>query len=445
MGYLFQALPADLLTAELPQLSGIEPGTDRERHLTTVFLSTVLAVPEFRVRVLQLLGARGGAGKAEVFGQVRFCGETENAAKSSAPLAGLIRVRGAGSFSALVDARQHTFESSNTAHVRQMARDLTTARERKIQRVAALASTVPDQAFLEAVRAQPSSPPIDRLRSLTWMETVDIAFHLLDRKIVRGAVGVYLLEQYVRFIKSEAVRDVQARAERPEGAIYFASLGGDWGRLVYDIRQGPVDSRDPRLAAAATNWLSFLRFIALYLTRGAQRDEDILSFPNLRGPSLTARKDVVMRRLNADGKLLATFKRQDEAVATVLGVDIKDPLITMQIEVDGPPDKGPPDNRIRELAESVRDDRTTGTTLVKVFWPSEKVPRIVTREQALKDPIATAPPSHDMLPERFIVERTVPCETLIGDPESFVQLVMLELRGFRASVRHILRSGLPHA
>jgi hypothetical protein len=117
----------------------------------------------------------------------------------------------------------------------------------------------------------------------------------------------------------------------------------------------------------------------------------------------------------------------------------------MQIEVDGPSDKGPGDSRIRELANSVRDDRTIGTTLLKVFWPGEKTPRIVTREQALKDPIATAPPSHDMVPERFIVERSVPCEAIMAEPESFVQLVMLELRGFRASVRHILRSGLPGA
>jgi hypothetical protein len=276
------------------------------------------------------------------------------------------------------------------------------------------------------------------------METIDAALHLLDRKIVRTPAGVFLLEQYVRSLKEDAVRDLQARAQRPEGAIYFNSLGEDWAGLVRDLRGGrTIDARDPRLAAVATNWLSFLRFLALFLTRGGAREEDVLTFPNLRAPSLLARKDIVIRRLRLDGKLLATFKKHDEVTETVLGVDLKDASLTMRIELDGPPGNSSAIERIRALANALRDDRTTGTTHIRIFWPGEKAGRAVTRDQALNDPISIAPPQHDMVPERFIIERKAALGPLAAEPESLVQFVMLELRGFRASVREILRRGLP--
>jgi hypothetical protein len=444
MAYLFQAIPADMLSAESPRFSPIQPEADKTRRLTNVFLGTLLAVPEFRACVLQLAGARNFGGRTEVYSRVRFRGDPDEAGAPQILPYGFIRVKGAVTFSALLEAKSQRFSSNNADDVQRMAHHLATARMRKSQRVIALASTVPDQAFLDAVRAMPGAPPVERLRSLTWMETIDAALHLLDRKIVRTPAAIFLLEQYVRSLKEEAVRDLQARAQRPEGAIYFNSLGADWAGLVRDLREGKsIDGRDPRLAATATNWLSFLRFLALYLTRGAMREEDILTFPNLRAPSLVARKDIVIRRLRLDGKLLATFKKHDEVTETVLGVDLKEGQITMRIEIDGPPANSPALERIKALANSMRDDRTTGTTHIRIFWPGEKAGRTVTRDQALTDLISIAPPQHDMVPERFIIERKVSLGPLAGEPESFVQFVMLELRGFRASVREILRRGLP--
>jgi hypothetical protein len=444
MAYLFQAIPADMLSAELPQFSPIQPEADKTRRLTNVFLGTLIAVPEFRACVLQPIGARSFGGRAEVYSRVLFRGELDDAGAPRILPDGFIRVKGPMTFSALLAANRQRFSSSNADDVQRIAQHLVTARARKIQRVIALANTVPDQAFIDTVRAVPGAPPVDRLRSLTWMETIDAALHLIERKIVRTPAAIFLLEQYVRALKEEAVRDLQARAQRPEGTIYFNSLGGDWAGLVRDLREGKtIEARDPRLAAAATNWLSFLRFLALYLTRGAMREEDILTFPNLRAASLLARKDIVIRRLRLDGKLLATFKKHDEVTETVLGVDLKDGQITMRIEIDGPQGDLPAIERIKALANSMRDDRTTGTTHIRIFWPGEKGGRAVTREQALTDLISIAPPQHDMVPERFIIERRVPLGPLAGEPESLVQFVMLELRGFRASVREILRRGLP--
>jgi hypothetical protein len=443
MGYLFQAVPADLLSAEPPRVVPTPRGADRERYLTPLFLTTALAVPEFRSAVMQLVGARGLGGRAEVYGEVRFRGEPDDPKAAALTPDGLIRAKGPGGYSALVVSTRQSFEADNPLDVARVARHLTLAREQKIQRVIALANTVPDQAFIEAVRSHPSAPGTERLKGVTWMETVDAALHLLDRKVVRSPVSVFLLENYVGALKEAAVRDIQSRTAQPEGAIFFRSLGNDWFGFVEDRRQGQaVDERDPRLAAIAANWLSFLRFFALYLTRGAQRDEDILEFPNVRGSGLASRKSVVMRRIIADSTLLASFQRHDETVPTVLGVDLKKAILTMQLELDGPPAKGATRDGIRDLARSFRDDRTSGTTRVKIFWPTEKSPRLITREQALADPIATAPPQHGMLPERFIVERTVPCDGVIADPDIFIQLVMLELRGFRASVRQLLRRGI---
>jgi hypothetical protein len=444
MAYLFQAMPADMLSAELPQFSPSLPEADKTRRLTSVFLSTLLAVPEFRACVLQLTGARHFGNRAEVYSRVRFRDEPDETGVPQLPADGFIRVKGAVTFSALLEARRQRFSAGNADDVQRIAQRLATARLRKIQRVIALAGTALDQSFLDAVRALPGAPPVDRLRSLTWMETIDAALHLLDRKIVRTPAGIFLLEQYVRSLKDEAVRDLQARAQRPEGAIYFNSLGADWAGLVRNLREGKtIDARDPRLPAAATNWLSFLRFLALYLTRGAMREEDILTFPNLRAASLLARKEIVTRRLRLDGKLLATFKKQDEVTETVLGVDLKDGQIFMRIGIDGPAGNSPALERIKALANTLRDDRTTGTTYIRIFWPGEKAGRAVTREQALTDLISIAPPQHDMVPERFIIERKVPLGPLAAEPESLVQFIMLELRGFRASVREILRRGLP--
>lgn len=443
MAYVFQAIPADLVTADLPQFSPVQVEADRSRRLVNVFLSTLIAVPEFRTRVLQLAGARVFGGRADIFGQVRFRGETEGKGEMRPP-DGLVRFKGAGNFSALIEAHGRQFSASSREDVERIARTLRLSRERKIQRVIAIAGTVPDQSFLDALRSDPSSPPVDRLRSLTWMETIDVALHLLDRKVVRNPAGLFLLEQYVRFLKEEAVRDLQARAERPEGAILFNSLGGDWAGLVRDLREGkPLELRDPRLAAAATNWLSYLRFLSLFLTRGQAREEDVLNNPSVRVQNLSVRKDAVRLKLKAEGRLQASFKKNDEVTPVLLSIDLKEAQMTMRVEIAGPPDNSPAIERIKALAGVVRDDRTTGSTHIKIFWPQEKGGRTVTREQALKDPIAIAPPAHDMVPEKFIIERKVALGPLAVEPEGFVQLVMLELRGFRASVREVLKRGLP--
>lgn len=443
MAYVFQAIPADLSAAELPQFSPVQVEADRSRRLVNVFLSTLIAVPEFRTRVLQLAGARVFGGRADIFGQVRFRAETDEKGGMRPP-DGLIRFKGAGAFSALIEAHGRQFDASSAEDVARIARSLRLSRERRVQRVIAIAGTVPDQSFLDALRSDPSSPPVDRLKSLTWMETIDAAFHLLDRKVVRAPAAVFLLEQYIRFLKEEAIRDLQARAERGEGAILFNSLGGDWAGLVRDLREGkPIDQRDPRLSAAAANWLSYLRFLALFLTRGQTREEDALNNPNVRIQNLALRKDAVRLKLKQEGRLQASFKKADEVTPTLLAIDLKEAQLSFRIEIAGPPDNSPAIERIKALAAVVRDDRTTGATHIKIFWPQEKGPRTVTREQALRDPIAIAPPAHDMVPEKFIIERKVALGPLAVEPEGFVQLVMLELRGFRASVREVLKRGLP--
>jgi hypothetical protein len=138
---------------------------------------------------------------------------------------------------------------------------------------------------------------------------------------------------------------------------------------------------------------------------------------------------------------MATFHKHDERMPTLMCVDVKHQEVIFQLQLDGPSSKSQT-NIISELAQAISEDRTFGKTRIKIFWPTEKTPRAVTRQQAIKEPIAVAPPQHGMVPNKLIVERTVSCEKIIAQPDSFVQLLGLELRGFRASTRHLLHRGL---
>jgi hypothetical protein len=114
--------------------------------------------------------------------------------------------------------------------------------------------------------------------------------------------------------------------------------------------------------------------------------------------------------------------------------------VAFQIQLKGPSEKQA-GRAVADLAQRISEDKTLGETRIKIFWPTEKQPRSVTRTQAIKEPVSTAPPQHGELPDRFIVERTLSrdmIEKIILEPDSFVQLLALELRGFRASTRHIL-------
>ncbi|MFZ1991835.1 MAG: hypothetical protein WAW96_18930 [Alphaproteobacteria bacterium] len=441
MGYMFQAAPADLLNAQSPSLSLAESEAGRIGRLTNLFLSTMLSVPAFRREVLAAAGLKFSSARAEVFCDVKFKDEPRLPADCEPP-DGLVRPRGGRGPSAFFDFMPCSFSARDQNQVRRVANHLILAQERRISRVITISSIVPDQAFLTAVRSQLDLSGPDRLRSLTWMETVDIALALLERKAVDGQVGIFMLEQYVQSLKEEVVRETQARAERDQGALFFTSLGGDWDSFVEDTQQlGGVDPKDPRLSAIASNWLALLRSLSLYLTRSSSRDEDILLHPSVRGKDSHARKEAVIKRLKTHGQLTATFQKHDERMPTLMCVDVGHREVIFQLQLNGPSSKSQT-NSIGELAQAISEDRTFGKTRIKIFWPTEKTPRAVTRQQAMKEPIAVAPPQHGMVPDKFIVERTVSCEKIIKQPDSFVQLLGLELRGFRASTRHLLHRGL---
>lgn len=401
----------------------------------------MLAVPAFRREVMAAAGVKHSGAKAEVFREIKFKNEPKLPADSDSP-DGLVRPCGRGPC-ALFDFMPCSFSAKDERQVRRIADHLMLAQERRIARVVTISSIVPDQAFLSAVRSRldfHQGP--DRLRSLTWMETVDIALSLLEKKSVDSQVGVFLLEQYVQALKDEVVHEAQARAERGQGALYFTSLGGDWDSFVDDVQAaGAVDPKDPRLPAIAANWLALLRSLSLYLTRTSARDEDALLHPSVRSKDAPGRKDAVIKRLKTHGQLMATFHKHDERMPTLMCVDVRHREVIFQLQLNGPSSKSQT-NSIPELAQAISEDRTFGKTRIKIFWPTEKTPRAVTRQQAMKEPIAVAPPQHGMVPDKFIVERTVSCEKIIKQPDSFVQLLGLELRGFRASTRHLLHRGL---
>jgi len=443
MGYVSRAVPADLLNAVPPNLSPPAVKCGRERRLVNVFLSTLLAVPAFRALILQAVGLKGVGPAAEVFCDARFR-DDPGPADIAAPN-GLIRARGARGATALIDIAIGAFSADNHDEVKRIAEHLALARSRRIGRVITLSSTVPDQAFVAAVAKEVTADAggVDRLRPLTWMDTVDIAFHLLERKAIDSQVGVFLLEQYIHCLKEEVVRETQARAERDQGALFFTSLGPDWNAFVQETAErGEIDPKDPRLAAIASNWLALVRSLSLYLTRGTPSDEDILRFPNVRARNLRTRRDVVLKRLRSSGQLLATFHKREEHASTIMCVDVRRQEVVFQLQLDGPSDKHGSE-AIRDLAQAISENRTLGATKIKIFWPTEKTPRAITCKQAINEPISIAPPQHGMLPDRFIVERTVPCDKILREPDSFVQLLGLELRGFRASTRHLLHRGLP--
>jgi len=401
----------------------------------------MLAVPAFRRDVLAAAGLKFSSTKAEVFREVRFKQEPNLPSDCDAP-DGLVRPRGGRGPSAFFDFMPCSFSASDERQVHRIANHLMLAQERRIGRVITISSIVPDQAFVGAVRSLVNVQGPDRLRAMTWMETVDIALGLLDRKSVEGQVGVFLLEQYVQTLKDEVVRETQARAARDQGALFFTSLGGDWDGFVDDVENtGTVDPKDPRLSAIASNWLALLRSLSLYLTRSSARDEDVLLHPSVHSKDSQARKDAVIKRLKSHGQLMATFHKHDEVMPTLMCVDVKHREVIFQLQLNGPSNKTQ-SNSIAELAQAISEDRTFGKTRIKIFWPTEKAPRAVTKEQAIKEPISIAPPQHGMVPDKFIVERTVSCEKIINQPDSFVQLIGLELRGFRASTRHLLHRGI---
>ncbi len=185
---------------------------------------------------------------AEVFYNIKFKNEPKLPADSDVP-DGLVRPRGGRGPSALFDFMPCSFGAKDERQVRRIADHLALAHERRIARLVTISSIVPDQAFLSAVRSRLDFQGPDRLRSLTWMETVDIALSLLERKSVDSQVGIYLLEQYVQTLKDEVVRETQARAERDQGALYFTSLGGDWDSFVDDVA-GRRRGRSQRSEAA---------------------------------------------------------------------------------------------------------------------------------------------------------------------------------------------------
>ena len=448
MGYVFRPLPGDLLAADAPQLAPLESDDQKEHRLVGVLLGTMQAVPAFRNRVMLAAGLRGNPlARAEIHQDVHLSGRgmpDENGVALDSVPDGLVRLKGpAGQVSMLLEAKRQGFGTSDQRQVRQLAKHLAQAKRHRIQRVLTVSNTVPSAEFLQELSEHPVGGGLERLRSITWLGTIDYAFHLLERRQVTRPSEVYLLEQYIRFIKEEAVRDQRARTSRSEGAIFFKSLGADWETLGRDLNtERGLDARDPRYMTVALNWLAFVRFLSLMSIRGG-RTEDIVVFPNVRAGDPLARARMAARKLRDGHRLSATFRRRREFIPVTASVDFKSASIQFQVDIRNVKDKDETQSQTRALAMLVQPGNPRGNNYLQIFWPGEKEPRRVALSRVLADPVATAPPQHGLSPDRYIIERTVPFDSLLGNSESFVQLFTGEFRAFRVSVRHLLRRGLP--
>jgi hypothetical protein len=342
--------------ARLIPTTGIGGQDEQEQRATSSLLAVMGAVPQFGRAILAHVGAP--AGRIQTFTEIRFIDEDT---KLSIPDGAVVIERGKARWVCLIEVKTAGAE----LRVDQVERYLELARVNGFDAVLTISNQLTASPVESPIAIDPKKTRKVALRHLSWWQVMTEARVEHKHRGVDDPDQAWVLGELIAYLDHERA-----------GAGGFDDMGDRWVTVRDGAREATLKSSDPAVRDVASRWEQLVGYLSLGLTQDLGRQVEPM-WPRKIDP--LARRELHVRSLVDQGKLLASIRVPDAAGPIDLEADLRGRRFRTSVVVAAPKD-GRPTTRInwmlRQLA-GAKDD-----VLIEVRYPNQKEPTSTTLKDA---------------------------------------------------------------
>jgi hypothetical protein len=407
--------------ARLIPTTGIGGQDEQEQRATSSLLAVMGAVPQFGRAILEHVGAP--AGRIQTFTEIRFVDEDT---KLSIPDGAVVVERGKARWVCLIEVKTAGAE----LRAEQVDRYLELARVNGFDAVLTISNQITASPVESPIAIDAKKLRKVALRHLSWWQVMTEARVQHKHRGIDDPDQAWILGELIAYLDHERA-----------GAGGFDDMGDRWVTVREGAREATLKSSDPAVREIASRWEQLVGYVSLGLTQDLGRQVEPM-WPRKVDPA--ARRELHVRSLVDQGKLLASIRVPDAAGTIDLEADLRGRRFRTSIVVAAPKD-GRPSTRInwmlRQLA-GAKDD-----VLVEVRYPNQKEPTSATMKDARAKPdrlLYATDPKRDPMSFRITMPRDLGIKRgrLAG---SFVLESKKQTSDFYRSIVQGLRAWAPAA
>jgi hypothetical protein len=346
--------------ARLIPTTGIGGQDEQEMRATSSLLAVMGAVPQFGRAILDHVGAPGG--RIQSFTEIRFVDEDT---KLSIPDGAVVIERGKARWVCLIEVKTAGAE----LRPEQVERYLELARANGFDAVLTVSNQITASPVESPIPIDPKKLKKVALRHLSWWQVMTEARVEHKHRGVNDPDQAWILGELIAYLDHERA-----------GAGGFDDMGDKWVSVRDGAREATLKASDPAVRDVASRWEQLVGYLSLGLTQDLGRQVEPM-WPRKLDPG--ERRELHVRSMVDQGKLLATIRVPDAAGAIDLEADLRGRRFRTSIVVTAPKE-GRPMTRInwmlRQLA-TANDD-----LLIEVRYPNQKEPTSCSLKDAKAKP-----------------------------------------------------------
>jgi hypothetical protein len=368
--------------ARLIPTTGIGGQDEQEERATSSLLAVMRAVPQFGRAILDHVGAPGG--RIQTFTEIRF---VDADTKLSIPDGAIVVERGKARWVCLVEVKTAGAE----LRVEQVERYLELARVNGFDAVLTISNQITASPVESPIAINLQKVRKVALRHLSWWQVMTEARVEHKHRGIGDPDQAWILGELIAYLDHERA-----------GAGGFNDMGERWVAVRDGAREATLKASDQGVKEVASRWEQHLQYLSLGLTQDLGRLVEPLLTRKL---DPDARRDLHVRTMVDQGKLLGSIRVPDAAGAIDLEADLRGRRFRTSIVIAAPKE-GRPSTRInwilRQLA-TAKDD-----LLVEVRYPNQKEPTSCSLRDAKAKPerlLYAADPKRDPMSFRLAMSK----------------------------------------
>jgi len=350
----------DWRAARLIPTTGIGGQDEQEQRATSSLLAVMGAVPQFGRALLDHLDAPGG--RLSTFTEIRF---VDADTKLSIPDGALVVERGKVRWVCLVEVKT----AGAALRADQVERYLELARVNAFDAVLTISNQITASSTESPLAIDARKTKKVALRHLSWWQVMTEARIQHKHRGISDPDQAWILGELIAYLDNERA-----------GAGGFDDMGERWVAVRDGAREATLKASDPGVRDVAARWEQLVEYLALGLTQDlGRRVEAAIS----RRIDATARRDIQVKSLVDQGKLVASLRVPDAAGPIDLEADLRGRRFRTSITV-APPRDGRITTRLNWLLRQLADARAD--LLVEVRYPNQKEPTTASLKDARLNP-----------------------------------------------------------
>ncbi len=412
-------MAVERLPARLIPTSGIRGDTDKETRATSVLLSVLGAVREFRGAVLRKrLGAPAGPVKAFVEVTLKLRGGEQVRPD------GLVEIsRAGGTWTALFEVKTGRNELNRT----QIEQYLDAAIAHKFDAVVTISNQIMPATNEHPVRVDGRKLKKVKLHHISWVALLTEAVVAKNHRGVADRDQAWILGELIAYLE-----------HANSGVMQSPDMGPHWASVRESARGGTPPAKDEGAADVVARWDEFSRYLCLHLGRELGVDvQQVLSSLDRKDPAQRRKRLVV--DLAEKGTLQCTLRVPSVIANIDVTADLKTEKVSAALDVNAP-SEGKPRTRVNWLVRQLRD-QAPGDLLIDTYFKSRSGSITKTLEQLAGNPDGALLEDRQVMPRAFRITLTRPMGTRRRDgARSFGASVMSLVDEFHDSVAQNLRA-----